>query len=80
MHTHVRRWGNSLALRIPKILAKEAGIVEGSLVEIELDGDTLSVTAVPAKRYTLAGLLAEVTPDNVHGEVKTGHAVGREDW
>jgi hypothetical protein len=40
----------------------------------------LSVTAVAPKDYTLKGLLAEVRPDNVHGEVKTGPAVGREVW
>jgi antitoxin MazE len=73
-------WGNSLALRIPKVLAAEAGITEGTVVEMELDGDALSVTVVPPKDYTLEGLLARVRPENVHGEVKTGPALGREVW
>jgi antitoxin MazE len=80
LHSHVRKWGNSLALRIPKALAIEAGIEEGTLVEIELNGDGLTVTAVPPERFTLAELLADVTPENVHAEVKTGRAVGGEVW
>jgi antitoxin MazE len=80
MHVHVRKWGNSLALRIPKALAAGARIEDGSVVEIELNGETLSVTAVPSEEYTLAGLLAGVRPENVHGEVRTGRSVGREVW
>lgn len=80
MESHVRRWGNSLALRIPKALAVEAGISEGSRVEIELDGDRLSVRAVRIEGYSLAELLAGVTPQNRQSEIETGGSVGREVW
>jgi antitoxin MazE len=80
MESHVRKWGNSLALRIPKALAVEAGISEGSRVEIELEGEKLSVRAVPAEAYSLTDLLAGVTPENRHGEIETGGPVGREVW
>lgn len=80
MESHVRKWGNSLALRIPKALAVEAGISEGSAVEIELDGDTLSVRALRIEDYSLEDLLAGVTPQNRHGEIETGGSVGREVW
>ena len=80
MESHVRRWGNSLALRIPKALAVEAGLSEGSRVELELEGDRLSVRAVRIESYSLADLLAGVTRENRHGEVETGRAAGREDW
>ncbi len=80
MNTRVQKWGNSLALRIPKPLAVAARISEGTLVNIAVDGDKLSVTAVAPTKYTLEGLMAGVTPENVHSEVSTGHAVGNEIW
>jgi antitoxin MazE len=80
MESHVRKWGNSLALRIPKALAVEAGIAEGSRVEIERDGDRLVVKAVKTEGDALADLLAGVTAENRHGEVETGRPVGREIW
>jgi antitoxin MazE len=80
MESHVRKWGNSLALRIPKALAVEAGISEGSAVEIELDGDRLIVKALRAEALSLADLLVGVTPENRHGEIETGRSVGREVW
>jgi antitoxin MazE len=80
MESHVRKWGNSLALRIPKALAVEAGISEGSRVEIELEGDKLSVRAVRTEGYSLTDLLAGVTPQNRHSEIETGRPVGREVW
>ena len=78
MESHVRKWGNSLALRIPKTMAVEAGISEGSAVEIELDGDRLIVKALRAEAHSLADLLVGVTPENRHGEIETGGPVGRE--
>lgn len=80
MESHVRRWGNSLALRIPKALAVEAGLSEGSGVEIELDGDRLIVRALRTEGHSLADLLAGVTPQNRHSEIETGPSVGREVW
>ncbi len=80
VQTRVQKWGNSLALRIPKPLAVAARISEGSLVHIAVDGDKLSVTAIAPRKYTLEGLLAGVTAENVHSEVSTGHAVGNEIW
>jgi antitoxin MazE len=80
VESHVRKWGNSLALRIPKALAVEAGLSEGSRVEIELEGDRLSVRAVRTEAHSLAELLAGVTPENRHGEIETGPSVGREVW
>ena len=80
MESHVRKWGNSLALRIPKALAVEAGISEGSLVEIELDGGDLSVKVVRTEGYSLNDLLAGITLQNRHREIETGRSVGREVW
>jgi len=68
MKTTVQKWGNSLALRIPKALAAEARIRVGAKVELVCIPDGVLVKARRKPRYRLADLLARVTPDNVHAE------------
>jgi hypothetical protein len=51
------------------------------LVSVERDGDELcirKVAKVEARRYTFKQLMAGVIRENVHAEIKTGPAVGRE--
>jgi len=70
----VKKWGNSLALRIPKPYADEAGLKNNSQVEISIvDGKLVIVSAGEAK-FSLEQLLAQVTKDNLHDEVDTGIA------
>ncbi len=80
MQARVQKWGNSLALRIPKAFAAEARLAQDTLVDIALEGDTLVVRPVAEHRYDLDALLAGVTPENIHGEVSTGEPVGNEEW
>ena len=80
MRTRVHRWGNRLALRIPKSFAQEAGLSEQSAVELLVVDGNLLVTRDVRSPYTLNELLAQVTKDNLHGEVDTGGAVGGEVW
>ncbi len=80
MHARVRKWGNSLALRIPKALADEAGIEKDSAVELALEDGRLVVARKTPRRYTLKRLLAGVTPRNRRREVDTGPSVGGEAW
>lgn len=76
METRVQRWGNSLALRIPKPLADEVGLKDNSPVQLSLhDGQLVIVPLV-----SLDALLAQVSEDNRHDEVLTGLAVGGEAW
>ncbi len=80
MRVKVQKWGNSLALRIPKPFAKEAEVEEGAVVNLSVeDGKLVAVPASPSK-YTLRQLLRHVTKDNIHREVDWGPAVGREPW
>jgi antitoxin MazE len=79
--TRVQRWGNSLGLRIPKALAEEAAIANGSIVEVRADEKgRLIVEVVLDASYTLDELLAGVTDENLHREVGTGARRGREAW
>ena len=80
MQTQVKKWGNSLALRIPKAFAEEIAISSDSPVEISIVDGALVVTPIPEPAFSLEDLLADVTDSNLHGEIDTGAAVGDEVW
>jgi len=80
MVTKVRKWGNSLAVRIPKALAREIEAECGCEVNLEVENGRLVITPVKRPRYTLKELLAGITPENLHGEVDWGPPMGREVW
>jgi antitoxin MazE len=79
MKTRVQKWGNSLAVRIPKALAEEAGLRANTAVELSLVGGSLVVQPV-APPLTLEELLRGITDDNLPGEWDTGPATGKEVW
>ncbi len=80
MLTKVQKWGNSLALRIPRSFAADAQVGPGSVVAVSLVKGGLMVRAAKPKRYRLADLLRRVTERNLHAEVDFGRRVGREVW
>ncbi|MHC1623410.1 MAG: AbrB/MazE/SpoVT family DNA-binding domain-containing protein [Candidatus Methanospirareceae archaeon] len=68
MRTRVPKWGNSLALRIPKSFAAEVGLQRETSVEVSLANGKLVVTPVVKPKMSLKQLLAKVTKDNIHRE------------
>ena len=80
MITKVRKWGNSLGLRIPKHVAKDLSLAEGTSVDVKAHNGRVVVTPVRDKQYTLNELLRCVTRSNIHDEVEFGKPVGRETW
>ena len=76
----ILKWGNSLGLRIPKSFVREAGVEEGSSVDIAIEGDHLVIRPVRPVRYKLAEVLSMVREDNIHYEISTGDRIGREAW
>ncbi len=80
MKTCVQKWGNSLALRIPKSFALEAQLGEDSPVELSLVDGKLIIQLLVEEPINLDQLLSGVTDQNLHGEWDTGPAVGREVW
>ena len=80
MHTKIQKWGNSLALRIPKAFATTAGLASESLVDVALVEGKLVVTLLSPAHLTLDQLLAGVTEENRHGEYATGPVMGQEIW
>ncbi len=80
METRMQKWGNSLALRIPKLICKEAGLKYNSRVRITLKDRQIVVEAVEPDALTLEDMLDEVTSDNLHGETESSGPVGAEIW
>ncbi len=80
MLTKVQKWGNSLALRIPKAFALDAQLVNNSFVEISIVEGQIIITPVVAPSWSLDELLAGINKNNLHHEVETGSAVGNEVW
>jgi antitoxin MazE len=63
MKVTIAKWGNSLGLRLPRQLADELGLVQGSQVEVGRDGTRLVAETRPRRqipRYRLEDLLAEI--------------------
>lgn len=80
MQVRVQQWGNSLALRIPKPFAQEIHVKKGSTVDLAVDKRRLILVPVSRFKYTLKGLLAGVTKENIHHEVDFGKPAGQEVW
>lgn len=80
MKTTVQKWGNSLAVRIPKVVAADAKLAQYSLVELSLEDGRLVVTPVARPAQSLNELLTRITDENIHSEVDWGPAVGKEAW
>ncbi len=80
MLTKVQKWGNSLALRIPKAFALDARLENDSFVEISFVDGQIIIKPIRTPDWTLDGLLAGINKGNIHHEVDTGSAVGNEVW
>ena len=79
MRARAQKWGNSLAVRIPKAIADQAGVHEEDELEIEVEADVIRLKRCRLEP-TLDQLLDGITQENVHGELDFGKAEGREAW
>lgn len=80
MRVKVQKWGNSLALRIPKPFAEEADVQEGAVLDLAVKQGKLVAAPVGLGNYKLKQLLRKVTKENIHEELDWGGAAGREAW
>jgi antitoxin MazE len=80
MRTKIQKWGNSLGLRIPRSFAAEANVAEGASVDLSVENGQLLVRPLRTRKYSLRALLRRVSRRNLHGEISTSGAVGREAW
>ena len=79
MHAQIRKWGNSLAVRIPGVYAKDLDLQEGMKVDVSVvEGGIL--LRPHSRQYSLEGLVSRITPENVQEETDWGQELGRETW
>lgn len=81
MKTKIRKWGNSLAVRIPKSFAVQTKIEQDSIVDLSLvNGEIVVKPPAEKPKYTLDELLADISEENIHRETDWGKPVGKEVW
>ena len=80
MQTTIKKWGNSLALRIPKLFAINANLKINKTVDISIYEGSIIITRIIEKKYSLEKLLKGISKNNLHGEIGTGAPVGKEIW
>jgi len=80
MVTAVRRWGNSLAVRVPASVAEAVGLEEGRSVRVEVRDGRVVLTKVRRPAWRLADLLRRIRPENLHESIDTGAPRGAEVW
>lgn len=80
MTTKVQKWGNSLAVRLPKEIAQELSLKEGSDVEFSPKADTIVIRRIKKQPLSLKELLVGINKDDIHREIDWGKPVGKEVW
>ena len=80
MRARVQKWGNSLALRVPKSFASDTGLSQGSEVELSVENGQIVVKPISSWETRLKAMLDQITPENLHPEIDTGPPVGNEEW
>lgn len=77
---HIRKWGNSAAVRIPAATLDAAGLKPDDQVDVREENGRIVIEKAQPEPVTLEWLLEGITPDNVHGETDWGPPVGKEMW
>ncbi len=78
MNQHVKKWGNSLALRLPAQLSASLGLKENDSVEMRQEHGGVFIRKV--EEETLDELIDRITPENLHDPIDWGPPVGKEIW
>ena len=72
--TQITKWGNSLAVRIPRAIVKDAGLAEGDRLSLDLAADGAIVLRSSRRKYSLDELVAGISKKNLHHETNWGAA------
>jgi len=78
MEAVIKKWGNSLGIRIPGLIAKEIPLKDGSYVDINSRGNEIVIR--PIKKRNLSEMISQINDQNLHDEIQTGEPVGKEIW
>lgn len=77
MVTAVKKWGNSLGIRLPKTIANEMKLNEGTNLQLIYENDKIQLSKI-APEYSLDDFLSAIDTENIHSEFETHSAVGNE--
>lgn len=80
MNATVQKWGNSLALRIPKSLAEDVDLHQGSVVELDVVEGEMVVKPKKERKLSLRQMVKGITKTNQHAETDWGRPLGKEIW
>jgi antitoxin MazE len=80
MNMHIRKWGNSAAVRIPAATLDAAGLKPDDPVEVREEDGRIVIEKARTETVTLEWLIEGITPENVHAETDFGRPVGKEIW
>ncbi|MEK7082090.1 MAG: AbrB/MazE/SpoVT family DNA-binding domain-containing protein [Patescibacteria group bacterium] len=80
METTIQKWGNSLAVRLPKEVTRKLALRPGSRVRVYEEKKEVIIVPTREKEKSLKEMIAEITPENLHSETDWGDARGREVW
>lgn len=80
MDTKVKKWGNSLAIRIPKSFAEETNLKDGTPVDLTIEKNRLIVKPRESPESELEELVNKVSEKNIHKEYSFGSRAGNEEW
>jgi antitoxin MazE len=78
MEAIIKKWGNSLGIRIPNLITRELSLKDGSFVDIKDEKGEIIIK--PKGQNKLSELISKINENNIHGEVETNGPVGNEIW
>jgi antitoxin MazE len=78
MTVALKKWGNSLALRIPKDISSTLAIDDSSIMELTVNDGVLILK--PKTNTRLETLVSQINKENLHQEIDIGKSVGNEEW
>ncbi len=80
MRVALKKWGNSTSIRIPAPLMREFELSVDQEVDLKAEDGKLVIEPIREAKplYSLAELVAEITPANLHDAVDFGEPVGEE--
>ncbi|HOK13917.1 MAG TPA: AbrB/MazE/SpoVT family DNA-binding domain-containing protein [Candidatus Kapabacteria bacterium] len=80
MRLQVRKWGNSLGIRIPQSIANQINIQDGSKINLVLKNNKIELIPVVEDEFELSNLVSLITDENLHCEIFAGETKGKEVW
>lgn len=80
MNSKIQKWGNSLAIRLPKHVADSMNLRKNDLITISIENNVIIIKPANKYHYKLEDLLKSINENNIHSETETGFRRGNEIW